>query len=220
MENFTFSPLTYITIFFSGVLTSFTPCVYPLIPIVVGIIGASKSESRFSGLSLSVSYVFGLAITYTILGAAASLTGSFFGKIQTSPVTNIAVGSIIILMGLWMLDAVSIPVPVISTPRFSGKGIFTAIAAGFVSGFVAAPCTTPVLGSILVLVAARQNIFFGTTLLFVFALGMGTVLIIVGTFTGIAIPKSGKWMVIVKKVFGFLMIVLGAYFIFLAGKYS
>lgn len=216
MENLTY----YITAFFGGIAASFTPCVYPLIPIVVSIIGADKSESRFSGLSLSVSYVFGLAITYTILGAVASLTGSFFGKIQTSPVTNVAVGSIIILMGLWMLDAVSIPIPVISSPRFSKKGIFSAIAAGFVSGFVAAPCTTPVLGSILVLVAARQNILFGTTLLFVFALGLGTVLIIAGTFTGIVIPKSGKWMLVIKKVFGFLMIGLGAYFIFLAGKYS
>ncbi|MBN1383944.1 MAG: sulfite exporter TauE/SafE family protein [Elusimicrobia bacterium] len=220
MENLDFSVITYITVFFSGVLASFTPCVYPLIPIVVSVIGIDRSKSRLSGLSLSASYVLGLSITYTILGAIASLTGIFFGKIQTSPVTNIIVGIIIILMGLWMLDVINIPIPVVSTPRFSKKGILAAFTVGFISGFVAAPCTTPVLGTILTLVAARQNILFGTTLLFVFALGMGMLLVIVGTFTGAVIPKSGKWMLIVKKVFAFLMIVLGAYFLFLAGKYS
>ncbi|OGS44287.1 MAG: hypothetical protein A2539_02215 [Elusimicrobia bacterium RIFOXYD2_FULL_34_15] len=219
MQNYSFSLITYLTVFFSGIVVSFTPCVYPLVPIIVSYVGAREHKSKLGGFFLSVSYVFGMSITYTILGAVASLTGDLFGKIQTSPVTNIVVGHLIIVMGLWMLDVIKIKIPIISTPQFSKKGVLPAFAIGFVSGFVAAPCTTPALGTLLAYVATKQNVLFGTSLLFVFAFGMGMLLIIFGTFTGIVIPKSGRWMITVKKIFGFLMVGFGIYFVLLGVKY-
>jgi len=218
MENFSISLYTYFAVFISGVFVSLTPCVYPLIPVIVGYIGSREQKSKFSSFLLSVAYVFGMAITYTILGAIASLSGSMFGRIQSNPITNIVVGSIILIMGLWMIGIIKISLPIISAPNFSKKGILPAIAIGFVSGFIAAPCTTPVLATILTYVASKQNILFGTTLLFVYAFGMGILLIIAGTFTGMVIPKSGKWMIIVNKVFGFIFIALGLYFALISVK--
>ena len=91
---------------------------------------------------------------------------------------------------------------------------------GGVSALIAGPCTTPVLGTLLGFVALRQNIVFGIAMLFVFSLGLGALLILVGTFAGAlsSLPKSGAWMVGVKKIFGFTMILIGEFFILEAGK--
>jgi len=93
---------------------------------------------------------------------------------------------------------------------------------GMVSGLILGPCTAPVLGVILGYVATKQNIALGMSLLFVFALGMGTMLIVLGTFAGLlkSLPKAGPWMVWVQKSFGAVFIVMGEYFLFTAGRFS
>jgi thiol:disulfide interchange protein DsbD len=105
-------------------------------------------------------------------------------------------------------------------PSARGSGLLTAFIFGGVSAVIAGPCTTPVLGTLLAFVASRQNVMLGFTMLFLFAFGMGFLLIIVGTFTGLlsTIPRSGAWMITIKKAFGFLMIGLGEYFILKAGQ--
>lgn len=209
--------------FLAGILTSFTPCVYPLIPITIGIIGAKGSESKLKGFYLSFYYILGLALIYAALGATAALTGSLFGQINTNKWTFLIVGNIFLFFGLSMLDVFSLDFALFQkwTPAFKeSKGGFTAFIFGGISAFVAGPCTTPVLGVLLTYVASRQNIMFGFSMLFVFALGMGFLLIIVGTFTGLlaSLPKSGGWMVKVKKGFGLLMILLAEFFIIKAGQ--
>lgn len=219
------APFTALLIsFLAGVLTSFTPCVYPLIPITVGFIGARSSASKTRGFYLSLLYVLGLACVYAALGAFAALTGKLFGQIGTSPWTYLFVGNVCLLFGLAMLDVFTIQFQFLSAaqPRLqqSGGGV-TAFLFGGCSGLVAGPCTTPVLGVLLTFVASRQNVALGVIMLFVFAFGMGTLLVLVGTFTGLlsSLPKSGEWVMRIKKVFGFLMIAIGEVFIIKAGQF-
>jgi thiol:disulfide interchange protein DsbD len=209
--------------FAAGVLTSFTPCVYPLIPITVGFIGAKGSVTKSRGFYLSLLYVLGLACVYASLGAFAALSGKLFGQISTSPWTYILVGNICLLFGLSLLDVFTLQFQVPSSwqPQVqqTGGGL-TAFLFGGCSGLVAGPCTTPVLGSLLAFVASRQNVALGIAMLFVFALGMGCLLILVGTFTGLlsSLPRSGQWIVRIKKGFGFLMILIGEIFLIKAGQ--
>lgn len=208
--------------FGAGVLTSFTPCVYPLVPITVGIIGAKSSQTRRRGFVLSLVYVLGLALVYAALGAAAALSGMFFGQISTSMWTYLVVGNLFLLFGLSMLDVFTLQLGFLQkfSPSAKGSGLLSAFVFGGVSALVAGPCTTPVLGTLLAFVASRQNVGLGIAMLFLFAFGMGFLLLIVGTFTGLlsTMPRSGAWMVTIKKAFGFLMLGIGEYFILKAGQ--
>jgi thiol:disulfide interchange protein DsbD len=214
--------LAYIAVFLSGVLTSFTPCVYPMIPITIAYIGGRSGESRLKGLFLSIFYVIGMAATYSALGAFAALTGKLFGAASTNPILYLVVANIFIFLGLSMLDVFTLPIPSFLTSRQPGKksgGYFGAFLVGLLAGTVAAPCTAPVLGVVLTFVAAKQNVIYGMTLLFVFSVGLGTLLIIVGTFAGLmsSMPKTGKWSVVIKKFFGWVMIGTGEFFLIQAG---
>ena len=208
--------------FLAGVLTSFTPCIYPLIPITIGIIGAKSSQTRRRGFLLSLVYVLGLSLVYAALGAIAALSGMFFGQISTSMWAYLIVGNLFLLFGLSMLDVFSLEFTFLQkwNPSAKGSGVLTAFTFGGISALIAGPCTTPVLGTLLAFVASRQNVVLGFSMLFLFAFGMGSLLIIVGTFTGLlsTIPRSGAWMITIKKAFGFLMIGLGEYFILKAGQ--
>ena len=216
--------LAYPIAFIAGILISLTPCVYPLIPIIISYIGGKSERNRFKIFLLSLSYVIGVAITYSGLGIFAVLSGKLFGEIQTNPIAYIIVGNIIILFGLSMLDVFLLPgissLSRITKIRGTKGSYLGALGIGLTSGFVVAPCTAAVLGVLLSYVASRQNLFFGASLLFVFALGIGVLLIAIGTFTGIlvSLPKPGTWMPKIQKVFGFAMILLGEYFLFQAGR--
>ncbi len=214
------NPAAYVFVLAAGILTSFTPCVYPVIPIVVGYIGASQVKSRMKAFLLSVSYVVGMAVTFSALGIVVSLTGMLFGKIQTNPWTHIFVGNIILIMALWFLDIITIPLPSFASPRIKSKGFVPAFFVGLASGIIAAPCTAAVLVIILSYVGSQQNIIFGGTILFTYAMGLGTVLIIAGTFTGFinTLMKSERLSLIVKKVFGIGLVLLSQYFFIKAGN--
>ena len=210
--------------YLGGVLASFTPCVYPVIPITVAYIGARSSSSRTKGFLLSIVYVLGMAAVYTALGGFTALTGKLFGQIQTNPWIYLIVANICILMGLSMLGVfmVSIPMPQFLTgfrPEGESGGFVGSFLVGAVSGLIIGPCTTPVLAVLLSLIAARQSAVFGMSLMFVFALGMGTLLVIVGTFSSFlsSIPKSGLWMTRINKIFGWILIGMGEYFLLKAG---
>ncbi len=216
--------VAYLAVYLGGVLVSFTPCVYPVIPMTVAYIGGQSSGSKIKGFVLSIFYVFGMALTYTFLGSFAALSGKLFGQIQTNPWTYFTVANICILLGLSMLEVFTIPLPRFLTkfqPKDKKKGILGSLLVGAASGLVLGPCTAPVLAVLLGFVATRQNIIFGMGLLFVFAFGMGTLLIVLGTFTGLLanIPKADMWMVRVKKVFGWILIAMAEYFLITAGKF-
>jgi thiol:disulfide interchange protein len=213
--------LAYAAAYLAGVLVSFTPCVYPVVPITAAVIGTQGGVSAGRGLILSLSFVLGLAVTYTAIGMFAALTGRLFGSIQASPLTQGTLGVLFVLMGLAMLEVFHLSLErFMPRPREGAgrKGIVGSFAIGLTSGFLLGPCTAPVLAVILGVVAARQSVFFGGSLLFVFSFGVGTLLILVGTFTGIltGLPKSGAWMTGVKKISGVVLLAAGAYFLYSA----
>ncbi|HOZ61288.1 MAG TPA: cytochrome c biogenesis protein CcdA [Smithellaceae bacterium] len=218
--------LAFLAAYIGGVVISFTPCTYPLIPVTVGFIGARAASSKLQGFILSIFYVSGLAVTYSILGALAALSGKIFGQMQTTPLTYFLLANLCIIMGLAMLDVFKIALPVPqkimkATGNFK-KGFVGSFLLGAASGFVIGPCTAPVLAVILGYVALQTNILLGVGLLFVFSFGMGTLLIIVGTFTGLitSLPKSGNWMKKINYVFGFVLLGAGEYFLYIAGTLS
>ncbi|MCX5711961.1 MAG: sulfite exporter TauE/SafE family protein, partial [Candidatus Omnitrophica bacterium] len=195
-----------------------TPCVYPLIPITVGYIGANSAASRLKGFNLSLVYITGIAVTYSMLGLAASVTGQIFGRISAHPLTNILVGAIVIIFGLSMVDVLTLRLPTLSL-KFVGfkKGNYlSTFFLGLVSGLVIAPCLSPALAAILAYLTTKKNVAYGMMLLFSFAYGMGLILLVLGTFSSIitAMPKPGKWLEYIKWMGAFVLIVMGAYLIF------
>ncbi|MCK9594755.1 MAG: cytochrome c biogenesis protein CcdA [Candidatus Omnitrophica bacterium] len=217
--NLSVSPWDYLFSFWGGVLVSFTPCIYPLIPVSVGVIGIKAAGSRLRGFFLSLVYVSGIAVTYSILGLFASLTGRLFGEIASHPWTYILVGGLISLFGLNMLGLFNLPLPQvikIKTGERKTKGFPAVFLLGLSSGLVASPCVTPALVSILSHIATTRKVVYGMTLLMTFAYGMGFSLILAGTFSGLLvnIPRSGKWMVYIKRIAGALLLIMAGYFIY------
>jgi cytochrome c-type biogenesis protein len=212
--------MSFLAAFLGGVLTSFTPCVYPMIPITAGYVGSRNlGGSKARGFFLSLFYVAGVAVTYAALGVVAALSGRFFGEFNTNPWVHFVVANLMILLGLAMLDVFTIPMIGIGSAPTVG-GFFSVFLLGIVSGFVAGPCTAPVMGVLLAYVATTRDLLFGGGLLFAFALGMGLLLVLVGTFSGVlaSLPRSGEWMVKIKKVLGLAMIGLGEYFLIKMGQ--
>jgi len=214
-------PLEFLVAFGAGVLMSFSPCVYPLLPITVGYIGAGAQKHRLHAFFNSLIYVLGMAITYSVLGVFASVTGKLFGRISSSPVSFFIIGNICILFGLSMLGLFELHVPDFFLNRMKkNKSKLSVFLLGAVSGLIVGPCTAPVLGTILVYVATKQNLFYGVFLLFSFAYGMGALLILAGTFSGflMSLPKAGRWMYVIERIAGVLLILTGEYFLINMGK--
>lgn len=210
----------YLIVFLGGVVLSFSPCVYPLIPVTCACIGGRADQSKIKGFFLSLIFVFGMALMYSILGVICAMTGKLFGRIAMNPATYLVVANVYLffglsLMGLFDLPFLRVPLKV----KIGTKGIFSCLFLGMSSGLVISPCVTPILGAVLTYVATKQNVLFGASLLFVFAYGMGALLILVGTFSSIllALPKPGDWLNVVKKICGLILILCSEYFLILAG---
>lgn len=216
------SLLAYPMVFGAGLITSLTPCVYPLIPVTVSILGAKKAESRGKAFLLALSYVLGIAVTYAALGAFAALTGALFGEVASNPWVNIAMAIVLAALSLNMLEVFHFRLPGLAGASAGQRktGFVSNFVLGLVFGLVASPCTAPVLGAILLWVGQTGSVVRGSSLLFVFALGMGAFLLAVGTFSSLAttLPKSGDWMVRVKIAMGTLLLAMAGWFCFQAGQ--
>ncbi len=211
--------IAFLLVFIAGFLASLTPCVYPIIPITIGYIGSRSSQSKWKGFILSLFFVLGLSITYSILGIIAAKTGSVFGSIMQTPVVLGIIALIFIIMSLSMFGAFDIQLPPSISAKLQShgqkKGIAGAIIIGMITGLIAAPCVGPIIISLLAWIAKTGSILLGFWLLFVFAWGMGILFIIIGTFAGAlsAMPKSGKWMEFIKYFFGILLLATGFYYL-------
>ena len=212
------------TLFGAGVLTSLTPCIYPMIPITAGILSAAGGQgaSRLRVALLTLTYVLGLALLYAFLGMLAGLTGSLFGSIASSWWARLAIGNLLLLFALAMLDVIPISAPqrVVAWAGRLGGGSYPAVfLLGATSGIVAAPCGAPAFAVVLTWVAATGNGWLGFVYLFVFSLGMTALLVMVGLFSGTlaALPRSGRWMLWVKKGAGIVMLAMAEYYFIQAG---
>lgn len=222
MDPQTSVPVNYISAFIGGLVVGFSPCVYPLIPITLSFIGVEGQSSRVKGLLLSLIYVLGIAVTYSILGVIAALTGTLFGNIAATPWPSLLVGVACIIAGLAFLNVFHFHFSAFALHHKIKRteGFLSAFLLGLVSGLIAGPCTAPVLGTILVYVAGKQNVVYGASLLFIFAYGMGTLLILTGVF-GAAffhLARSAVWQQRIKKISGYVLIMIGVYFFVQAGR--
>ncbi|GAB4157036.1 MAG: hypothetical protein Kow00107_06450 [Planctomycetota bacterium] len=213
------SLLAYLLVFVAGIFTSFTPCVYPVIPLTVGYIGAAAGKSKLQGFFLSISYVLGMAFVYTVFGMVLALVftripGSFFaGPWGKGLIALMCLAFALSMFGLYELK---LPDSLSAKLQIGGKvgGFLGAFIVGALSGLVVGPCTGPVLGAILAIGSESGRPIFAGSLMFVFALGMGMLLIVVGTFAGLMmnLPRGGKWMVWVKYFLGVVLALVALYF--------
>src|SRR3990172_1853202 len=216
--------VSLILIFLAGVGLSFTPCVYPMIPITVAVIGGQATGDHSSGRKpltaffLSLIYVLGISIVYSAMGVAAASTGSLFGTALQSPWVIGFVVAVFVGLAMSMFGVYYLRVPSFISDRLgtgTRKGIIGVFVMGLVSGIVASPCIGPALASLLVYIASTGNKFMGFWMLFVFAWGLGVLLIVLGTFSGTikTLPKSGAWMETVERIFGLLLIGAALYYL-------
>ncbi|MGH7443623.1 MAG: cytochrome c biogenesis protein CcdA [Longimicrobiales bacterium] len=218
-------PLLAIAVLFgAGVLTSFTPCIYPMIPITAGVITgtAGNNASRARTLALTLTYVAGLALFYALLGVLAGMTGQLFGTIASSFWAQIVIGNLLLVFGLAMLGAIPIALPArLSTwaGSRSGGSYPAVFVLGATSGIVAAPCGAPAFAAVLTWVSTTGSAVLGFVYLFVFSLGMTALLVVVGLFSGTLarLPRSGTWMVWMKRFAGIVMLVMAQYYFVKAG---
>jgi len=205
--------LNIFTSFLAGIGVSFTPCVYPLLPVTIGIIGNTCGNNKLKAFLGSLIYSLGIAFTYTVLGIIAALLGKIFGFVQTNPYVNLLVGVFLIVFSLSFLGMYQFPFINVIQNRTNPTSFFMLFFIGAISGLVISPCTSPALGSILIIAATKADVLKGGTLLFFFAIGMSFTLILAGTFSSL-LPKKGKWLNITEKILGFILLFSGIYFVY------
>src|SRR5713226_3530035 len=200
--------VTFAVLFLAGVLTSLTPCVYPLIPITVSVFGARQADHRARSVALSATYVGGIAMTYSVLGVFAALSGKAFGSALSSPWVVGVLSVFLVALAASMFGAFDLNLPPSVQQKLGmvrGTGFAHALGMGLVSGIIAAPCTGPVLAGVLTYVATRHSAVLGFWMLFTYAIGMGGLFFILGATT-VRLPKSGAWMETVKSVLGVALV--------------
>jgi thiol:disulfide interchange protein DsbD len=213
--------LIFVLAFLAGILTSFTPCIFPMIPITLAVLGNdSENRSRAQNFLRSCIYVLGIATTYSFLGLIAASSGTLFGASLGNPYVLSVICGVFLAMSLSMYGLYDIQVPAWLRQRFGGKVStsnqhLTTYLTGLFAGIVASPCVGPVLVTILAYVATHQNKVLGFFLLFTYALGMGLIFLVLGLSNQFLrlLPRSGAWMNGVKFVLGSLM--LSAFYYYL-----
>jgi thiol:disulfide interchange protein DsbD len=224
-ETLSDRPVAAIAVLFgAGVLTSLNPCIYPMIPITASVISGTARPETGKGrtVGLTLVYALGLAVVYASLGLLAGLSGTIFGSISANPWALLAVGNLLLLFALFMLDVFPVPVPRRLMDWAGGQegGSYGAVfLLGAGSGVVAAPCGAPAFAAVLTWVAASQAGVMGFLYLFVFSLGMTTLLIGVGLSSGVAaaLPRSGVWMARIKTLSGLVLLGMAEYYFVRAG---
>lgn len=214
-------------LFGAGVLTSLTPCVYPMIPITVALVGGESTgaRSRWRPFALTLSYAIGLALVYALLGVLAGLSGTLFGSVSTNPWLLFAMGNLLLLFGLAMLDVFKVRLPsgaVAWGSRFGPESTAGVFAMGATSGLVAAPCGAPAFAAVLTFVGATGSAALGFLYLVVFSLGMTALLVVIGLSAGAlaALPKAGVWTLWVKRAGGIILLAMAEYYFIQMGRVS
>lgn len=202
-----------------GLLLSLTPCIYPMIPITIGILHSHGKKSLLSNFLGSMSYACGLATTFACLGLLATVAGSSFGSLLSQPLFVVTLVLFIGYMSLTMIGIIDMYIPSFMKGEiklYKNFGPYmSAFLFGAISGTIASPCVSPGLALLLSIVATLGNNILGFILLFAFGIGLSFPLIIIGTFSNslYLLPKSGMWMVEIKKALGFFMLATCFYYL-------
>ena len=213
--------LAFFSIFLLGLGLNLTPCVYPMMSVTLALFGAREEKRLVKRLPAALVYMMGIAITYSALGLVAALTGTLFGAALQSPLVLAGIGVILAAMALSMFGLFEIQLPSSLLTRLSGggaTGLVGVFFSGVMVGLFAAPCVGPPIVALLAVVAQSGNPWFGFFSFFVLSLGLGLPYLVLGTYTGLLqkLPRSGTWMVWVKKVFGVLLLSVALFYLVLA----
>jgi cytochrome c-type biogenesis protein len=214
--------LAYGASYLGGVIATLSPCILASIPLVIGFVGGYAGGSKKQAFTYSLTFVVGLALVMSALGAAAALMGTLFGDVGTYWYFIVAV--ILMVMGLQLAGLINLNLGG-NSQKFLPKqtGLIGALILGMLFGLVLSPCASPVLAVILTLAAVQGKVAYGSTLLFAYALGQGTLIILAGTFTGVINnflqSRGAKAGAVLQQVAGCLIFFAGAY-IFLQGVRS
>lgn len=215
--------LSILVAFIAGILTSFTPCIFPMIPITISVLGYdAEKNSRRENFFRTLLYVLGIAMTYSSLGVVAALTGQLFGSLLSNTYILVGLSILFFTMALGMLGLFELQVPAAIRNRFgvgrTEQNYMNLFIMGLIAGVVASPCVGPVLVSILSYVSTTRDVFLGFILLFSYALGLGLLFMLIGLFGQLVsyLPRSGKWMNKIKYVLGVMMIAMSLYYLNLA----
>ena len=211
---------TLMGIFAGGMALNLTPCVYPLIPITVSYFGgqaARGGEGQGRLIVHGLCYMMGLAVTNSVLGVAASLTGGLMGSMLQNPVVLIVVATVLVffatsLFGLWEMR---LPIGLTQAAAKSYTGYFGSLFMGLTLGVVAAPCIGPFVLGLLTWVASMGSPWLGFLIFFTLSLGLGLPLFLLAMFSGQieGLPRSGGWMIWVRKLMGWVLVGMAVHFI-------
>lgn len=207
----------FLALFLGGLALNLTPCVFPMLGITVSVFGARRRERPVKVLAHAIAYVLGIAVTYSVLGVVAALTGGLFGSALQNPLVNVGLGLLFVVLSLSMFGLYEMQPPAWVLQRLGGAdatsllGIFL---SGLAVGIIAAPCVGPFVVAVLALLAQRGDALFGFQTMFAMSLGLGLPYLFLALFSNLiqSLPRSGDWMLWVKKVFGILLAAIGMYY--------
>ncbi len=206
-------PVVVVTFFGLGLLLAFTPCVLPMVPILAGMLaGAGPDRSPMRGFVLSATYALAMATAYAALGVAASWSGRNLQMALQTSVALSAMAAVFVVLALASFGLFELRLPAALTARFAGRPggalgpVGGAAILGFTSALIVGPCVTPPLAAALLYVAQTGDVGRGAAALFALGLGMGLPLVLVGTFGTRLLPRSGPWLRVTNRIFGFVFL--------------
>jgi len=222
-ENFWFA---LALCFGSGILTSLTPCVYPMIPITINIFGSISQKHSHStvrgfnphSFALAFVYVAGMCVTYSVLGLIAGMSGSLFGQALQS---SFMLGTLTILFLVFALSQIGLfkmNLPASWQTKLvsigNSKSAFGIFLMGLVAGLIVSPCVGPIIAGILAFVFESSNAFLGFSYFLSFSMGLGVLFLLIGGFSGVIsqLPKSGNWMMAINKILALLLFIAAGYY--------
>lgn len=205
------SLLVFLVVFLGGIITSISPCILAMIPLLVGYIAGYGAGNKLKGFSLSLVFVAGLSATFAVMGFVAASFGRIFGDIGS--LWYYIVALIALIMGLNLSGVLSFKMPGFKELKFQKAGIGGTLLMGLLFGLVASPCATPVLAVIIAYAAAKSEPFYGSALLFAYGVGHGLPLLLAGTFTGLArnLPGLNRYTRFLNYLSGAILVAVGLY---------
>ena len=208
--------LAYGASYLGGMLSTASPCILASIPLIIGFVGGYAAGSKKQAFLYSLTFVVGLALVMSALGAMAAFMGTMFGGI--GPFWQFLVGTILMIMGLQLAGVINLKLGASQKFLPQRTGLWGALILGMLFGLVFSPCASPVLAVILTLAAVQGRMAYGSSLLFAYALGQGTLVILAGTFTGVLESflhsRGAKVSARIQQLAGGLIFFAGAYIFF------
>lgn len=211
--------IALVFVFFGGLALNLTPCVYPMIAITVSYFGGRGEQGTGRAFASALIYFLGVVLTYSAIGLVAALTGGLFGALLQSKAVLIGIAVLLVALALSMFGLFEIRPPQFLVQKATGlssrAGFVGVFFLGAMVGIIAAPCIAPILVALLAFVGQRGDPWLGWWMFFVLACGLGAPYVVLGTFSGLLarLPKSGTWMVWVKRVFGVALILVAVWFV-------